>query len=758
MAASEIYANVPLAHPNGSLRLLSIEPGWPSSPIQTRLIAVDNRKACPPYEALSYLWGNPENTQSITCNGVAIEVTVNLASALSALRELPAEGNPSEHGIAIIPFSDSLHSTRQVWRALAVNVNEEGVIEHRRAASRHGDARKLLWVDALCINQADKAECAAQVGTMRDIYTRAARVQIFLGREIGRPEDILTLSELAEPVTRMLDPSFPKLTPEEIGLVPMLLMLLVHGLCISDHEPTMLAGVSMPLGQGFLPFHSKEWKVLKAFLDLPWFGRVWIVQEAVLAEAATVILGDWNIDWESLCRGIQPFENVELLVPYNSSLSGPEFGAATQWEGYDGQPAAFFMKLRTEHKKELPLHEVLCATMDRKATNPRDHVYAILGMVKEIAAPIMPPWEPELLAVDYGKSVGEIFRDATRFVMLNERTLTFLADAYLTPSSHNLGCPSWVPNWAEPSSTCRFIRDLFNACDAQFDAETRKELLIHQYNHEQILRRLGEPATNAFSDAYSEACKDQPWVEPIEKNPDRNVLSVLGHWFDNITAATGALEGRWRQWHYPPTRKEIAFVNEAWDMVYPLLRRRTESNNGLSPDYYEAASIAAKALAYTLMANHECSGMDCRFRADRRMSDSLGFAQVWFAQHVKYFADFFSDSRKIQKRISHKRDMSFQHAIIRMCVGRRFFLTRRGFMGLGPASLQPGDRVAVVKSVPVPLVLRPVSSSESGKADAEANQARYVVVGECYVHGVMDGEFVSAQRGQGVEPQTICLV
>ncbi|KAI5867869.1 HET-domain-containing protein [Durotheca rogersii] len=75
----------------------------------------------------------------------------------------------------------------------------------------------------------------------------------------------------------------------------------------------------------------------------------------------------------------------------------------------------------------------------------------------------------------------------------------------------------------------------------------------------------------------------------------------------------------------------------------------------------------------------------------------------------------------------------FSDAVARAVVGRRFFVTKNGRMGLGPPEILPRDRVAILMGCQVPLVLREVGD------DADS----MVVVGEAYVSGLMNGEAVA---------------
>jgi hypothetical protein len=92
---------------------------------------VDSDKGSHLYEALSYVWGDRDNTQSIAVNNRNIPITANLHEALLSLRDASLE--------------------------------------------------RIIWIDALCINQNDLEERRQQIGLMAEIYSKASRVLVWLG-------------------------------------------------------------------------------------------------------------------------------------------------------------------------------------------------------------------------------------------------------------------------------------------------------------------------------------------------------------------------------------------------------------------------------------------------------------------------------------------------------------------------------------------------------------------------------------------------
>jgi len=80
------------------------------------------------------------------------------------------------------------------------------------------------------------------------------------------------------------------------------------------------------------------------------------------------------------------------------------------------------------------------------------------------------------------------------------------------------------------------------------------------------------------------------------------------------------------------------------------------------------------------------------------------------------------------------------------CLDRRVFITTRtGYVGLAPVETRPGDVVAILLGCRWPLVLR------------LCNSGFYQLVGECYIHGLMDGEIFDQKRDGHVSEREFIL-
>ena len=124
------FSYVELPNPAQDLRLLHINPGRDDVTIDCSL-SVFNIRTAPIYGAISYTWGNPQPTRTITINGNTVQVGINCHYAL--------------------------------WQV------------------RQKSRATYYWIDALCINQSNMDEKNRQVQIMNEIFSRAGCVLVSLG-------------------------------------------------------------------------------------------------------------------------------------------------------------------------------------------------------------------------------------------------------------------------------------------------------------------------------------------------------------------------------------------------------------------------------------------------------------------------------------------------------------------------------------------------------------------------------------------------
>ena len=104
----------------------------------------------------------------------------------------------------------------------------------------------------------------------------------------------------------------------------------------------------------------------------------------------------------------------------------------------------------------------------------------------------------------------------------------------------------------------------------------------------------------------------------------------------------------------------------------------------------------------------------------------------------------FCDSSNIEPKSSEVYD-----SLRSFLVNQSFIVTQRGYMGIGPRDLEVGDEVWLLFGSRVPFVLRRAAACQTNNSTLI-----YTLVGDCYVHGCMEGE---AMAGFEKEKETVLL-
>ncbi|KAF2003415.1 HET-domain-containing protein, partial [Amniculicola lignicola CBS 123094] len=133
--------------------------------------------------------------------------------------------------------------------------------------------KKWLWADAACINQADGAEKAVQIPLMVDIFRGAKGVLAWLGSgENGGEEAVRRLVQLSR--------------------------------C------NVNSSVQDSVDQG-MSFDSADFKTtMSVLINLPWFKRMWIIQEVVFNQDVTLICGTAEMSWVRFFASLNAFKRL----------------------------------------------------------------------------------------------------------------------------------------------------------------------------------------------------------------------------------------------------------------------------------------------------------------------------------------------------------------------------------------------------------------------------------------------------------------
>ncbi|PNP60666.1 hypothetical protein FNYG_14603 [Fusarium nygamai] len=413
-----------------SVRLLFIEAGGFTDMIHVRLQVFPDLVACPPFNALSYTWGDPDPSEIISCNGVDIRIRKNLADALRRFRA-PVNGYRAPRKLQtgwLSDIKDRLQwkvsgSGRPAWADFAQEDEQESF----------GHSQVALWADALCINQDDLAEKSVQVRLMRRIYQQADSVLIWLGANGKGVDDALWL------IARTL-----RNTRRELGN---------WRKCDLDDLDQQLLGdwalndIGFPSRYGS---YSYLWKGLCSFYNRPWFCRVWIYQEVILARKCEVFAGSYRIEWLAITQAARWSIKWGLI-----HLPGILYDCS------EGLSNAATLGRHTRLGKIKPLGFLLSHTAFFQASNPLDKVFALLGLAEEYQETL--ETLPSALETDYRREHTQLYRDVTRYLIERDQSLCILsfnqADANSQDSTLSKG-PRKIPSWVQLFNSPRTHRSL----------------------------------------------------------------------------------------------------------------------------------------------------------------------------------------------------------------------------------------------------------------------------------------------------------
>ena len=270
----------------------------------------------------------------------------------------------------------------------------------------------FIWIDQICINQQDDVEKAVQVKMMRDVYVSAHKVLVWLGPSTEG-------SDLA------------------MDSIPPLGESIAKNRFAQDPLPSCLPGRDDPF-----------WPALEDLYKRPWYDRLWVLQEVILAKDIDVLCGNRSMPWAAFAsfaikmRELLPSSLINRfdVRPHDCSAKARDPGFMSIRD-MDAMRSNEVMGLKT------PFSTYLSIGQKRKVTNPLDRVYGLLGLLasEELVRCIdnRYDWEPWQGYLHFCKIYIE--RDP-------ELALLSMAGCVSKPKE----LPSWCPNFDSPPNVISF--------------------------------------------------------------------------------------------------------------------------------------------------------------------------------------------------------------------------------------------------------------------------------------------------------------
>lgn len=353
--------------PHTKIRLIKLHPKSPDDEddVPSCDLEYHTRGLTPPYTALSYAWESPHQPGSILVNNKPATVSANVSHALRDLQS---------------------------------------------------DQGRWVWVDQLCINQEDDEEKSCQVQQMRQIYSEAELVQVWIGEAWDNSNLLFThMRETGEALMRK--------DYEELSRI--------------HEDEKRVADVT---------------EAFRQFSATKYWTRLWVMQEFSVGRNTVIVCGKASIDAEVASYAIfsywttgyaeipklkETYPFIDRVQPVYSSTAksfvDSVFGRRDDYQKRDEVPEenVFFKVLTISLAMEVDDNHP-------ETSDDRDRVFSLLPLALDADDFVGFP--------DYSWSCERVYTElALGFLMQGE--IDVLAFSQFPKSRSDL--PSWAPDWSD---------------------------------------------------------------------------------------------------------------------------------------------------------------------------------------------------------------------------------------------------------------------------------------------------------------------
>lgn len=598
---------------------------------------------------------------------------------------------------------------------------------------RYAKERRAIWIDQLCINQDDDKERASQVSMMAEIYSKAFQVHVWLGKGNMRTNHAMSLlrdiynqqyGSCAGGEACNCRPGTPHaLSSSELtDSLARKNIQKRHALAVLKHIYSLqLDKWNKDSRPGEREQRPGMLDVMATLFTRPWFQRVWVLQEALGAQCTWVHCGQYSAPWEELLAVNGWVEADDAFHPGKVTMPSIWFNSAIHNQSSTPESTS------VSQTSQLPFLDVFLHGLNMKATDPRDKIFALLPFGNdtrdsESLSPLMQP--------SYEKSVGTVFADFTRWWITTYKSLSILSAITRSQRGRtwqrlhdDLGprlpdhpiLATTLPSWAlgidgQRSWDDRWTLDPHYSkyFDFQASANSIPEqnlLKVNSLSESEILVIQGFKITDLRTISYFEF--DPTMDTPLDPSVEEMLSVFLG-----VLDPAG---------YYRLTRKGHHLYKD--ELEFPPQLRSTSWATKWRMQYLDHCN------AHWDYRYHKPPPRPLPAYKLRSLSSGTGDYETC------------------------------QTYMIPSCLDPFFFIASNKMIGLCPRPAKQGDIIVVLHGAKVPYLLRPVSvSSQSATTGPRASTPKFEFIGECYVKGIMRGEYFEQQVDSGRRPDVFTLV
>ncbi|KAK4122210.1 hypothetical protein N657DRAFT_494594 [Parathielavia appendiculata] len=547
---------------------------------------------------------------------------------------------------------------------------------------------RTIWIDAICINQKDDLEKGRQVALMHQIFSRASRVTVSLGEAPNAHLAIDLLFELSH---------------------------LFKNYDMTDAE----------LWERYTPERrSARWLALGDMMEHPYFTRIWIVQEVAANENVHVVYGGQLINWDTLMRVLPPLlmaNRLSMLVE-DTAVVGTKRIALI-----NGFHIITMDKVREATQNDDPpnLADMLVPCWTLQGSDRRDKIFALWALASD--------GDNDLVRPDYTKTDAQVFTDAAVYMGLRgtgQDMLRVLGCAGIGWLRDVPDIPSWAPDWSTVGRSMigAFPQQSTNQYRPYGDLETSALrviagdsmmleldaiIVVEPIKHmtREFQRPMAQTKHGYLTDINQMARLTEIWVA--------EALCLVGDHLGHDVAKV----------IYPPTGQTL---EEAFWRTLIVDFATYSGDASMAPTKQNRPAPAAYGAYYRDYLAYHISNPDAaEVMASPTLLAVLSSLMVRRHRDAEYF-----DPQDDMDR--PRKSGLWATAVQSHCLSRKLAITgENGLLALVPPGSEAGDTIAIVPGVMTPLIVRPVGQCTVD--NDEVAKLAVSLVGECYVHGLMDG-------------------